>query len=76
MASHADPASLEPFWLTRDEAAARARVSRVMVDRAIRRGELRAGGGPKSTRIRPEWVDEWVERGKGTSAGAVEVVDV
>jgi len=51
---------VEP-WLTKREAAERARVSVSTIDRAIRRGELRAVGCPRGrVRIRPGWVDEWL----------------
>lgn len=50
-----------PVWLTKQEAADRARVSVDTLERAIRRGELRAGGSPGLVRIKPEWVDEWIE---------------
>jgi excisionase family DNA binding protein len=48
--------------MTKAEAAEMARVSVSTVERAIRAGELRAGHAGGLVRIRPEWVDEWLER--------------
>jgi len=52
----------DPVYLTRHEAAARARVSVDTIDRAVAAGELRAGGTANRTRIKPEWVDEWLSQ--------------
>jgi excisionase family DNA binding protein len=61
----------EPLYLTRDEAAKRARVSTRTIDRALRSGELQhVGGGGFAVRIRPEWVDEWLERRSGRYVSA------
>lgn len=49
-----------PEYLTKQEAADVARVSLSTVERAIRRGELRAGGSPRRVLIKPEWIDEWI----------------
>lgn len=67
----------EPTYLTRQEAAERARVSIRTIDRALAAGELEhAGGSGYAVRIRPEWVDEWllrrghrVESGRPTTEG-------
>jgi excisionase family DNA binding protein len=48
-------------WLTKQEAATYARVSVSTIERAIRAGELRAGGTPGRVLIRREWIDEWLE---------------
>jgi excisionase family DNA binding protein len=57
--------------LTTAEVAERLRLHRKTVERAIRRGELRAwrpsAAGP--WRIRPEWVDHWIDA-RGTHGGA------
>jgi excisionase family DNA binding protein len=47
-------------YLTKLEAAERARVSRSTIERAIRAGDLQAGGTPNRVLIRPEWIDEWI----------------
>jgi excisionase family DNA binding protein len=48
-----------PAWLTRDEAADRARCSTRTIERALADGELRAGGTPDKTAIRADEVDAW-----------------
>jgi excisionase family DNA binding protein len=57
--------------LTTAEVAERLRLHPKTVERAIRRGELRAwrpsAAGP--WRIRPEWVDHWVDA-RATSPGS------
>ena len=61
-ATHADLLMRrEPEYLTKQEAADRARVSISTIERAIRRGDLRAGGTPGLVLIRPEWLDAWLE---------------
>jgi excisionase family DNA binding protein len=56
----------EPQWLTKDEAAQRARCSKRTIERAVRRGELRFGACAGGMRFRPEWVDDWIIRsGRG-----------
>lgn len=50
-------------WWTKTEAAKYARVSIYTIERAIKKNELRAGGTRGAIRIRPEWVDEWLEQG-------------
>jgi excisionase family DNA binding protein len=54
--------SSEPAYLTREEAAQRARVSVKTIDRAVASGALQAGGTYRVTRIKPEWVDEWLAK--------------
>jgi excisionase family DNA binding protein len=58
----------ESFGWTKQEAAAYARCSVSTIQRAIRNGRLRAGGTVGLVRIRPEWVDEWLEQRNGGSA--------
>lgn len=61
----------QPVYLTKQEAADYARVSTSTIKRAIRSGALRSGGTPGLVRIRPEWVDEWLEHrenGRGRPA--------
>lgn len=52
----------QPIYLTKEEVAERARCSLRTVEYAIEHGELRAGGTRRLVRIRPEWVDEWLDR--------------
>jgi excisionase family DNA binding protein len=47
---------------TRQEAADYARVSVRTIDRAIAAGKLKAGGSAGTVRIRPEWLDDWLDR--------------
>jgi excisionase family DNA binding protein len=49
-------------WFTVREAADYAHVSRYTIRRAIYDGELRAGLAGNLIRLRPEQVDEWLER--------------
>jgi excisionase family DNA binding protein len=49
-----------PVYLTLPEAAERARLSVSTLKRAIRAGDLRAGGTPGRVLLLPEWVDEWL----------------
>ena len=51
-----------PRWLTVDEAAARARVGRKTIYRAVAGGHLRAAriGGRRELRLLPEWVDDFL----------------
>ena len=60
-----------PSYLTRQEAAERARVSVRTIDRALAADELEhAGGGGYAVRIRPEWVDGWLlRRGRRVGSG-------
>jgi hypothetical protein len=48
-----------PAWLTKDEAAGRARCSTRAIERALADGELRAGGTPDKIAIRADEVDAW-----------------
>jgi excisionase family DNA binding protein len=51
----------DPGYLTKTEAAKRARVSVSTVHRAMKNGSLRFGIAGTQIRIRPEWVDQWIE---------------
>jgi excisionase family DNA binding protein len=50
-------------WLTVAEAAQRARCGVKTVYREVRTGRLRAAriGGRRELRLRPEWVDGWLD---------------
>lgn len=50
-------------WITLEQAARRARVSTATLRREIARGRLRHArvGGRKAIRLRPGWVDAWLE---------------
>jgi hypothetical protein len=64
MAAQAATVTVVPVVLTKAEAAARARVSVRTLERAMAAGELRYSGGRTTYRvlIRPEWLDEWIDR--------------
>jgi len=64
--------SAVPVWLTVPEAAARAQCGDKIIYRAVTSGRLRAAriGGRRELRIRPEWVDAWLE----ASAQPLEIV--
>jgi excisionase family DNA binding protein len=51
-------------WLTVAEAAQRARCGVKTVYREVRADRLRAAriGGRRELRLRPEWVDAWLEQ--------------
>jgi excisionase family DNA binding protein len=51
-------------WLKVTEAAEYAGVSRDTIYTAVERGELRhiRIGGRRSIRLKPAWIDEWLER--------------
>jgi excisionase family DNA binding protein len=51
-------------WLNLREAAGRAKVHPETLRTAVRRREIRHAkiGGRRSIRLRPSWVDEWIER--------------
>jgi excisionase family DNA binding protein len=51
-------------WLIVKEAAARGRCGPKVIYHEIRAGRLRAArvGGRREYRLRPEWIDEWLER--------------
>lgn len=57
-------------WITLNEAARIARVSTATLRREIRRGRLRHArvGGRKAIRVRPEWIDAWLEHGEPKEA--------
>jgi excisionase family DNA binding protein len=56
------PPKVSP-WLTLSEAAARTQCHGATLRREVRAGRLRAVrvGGRKALRLRPEWIDEWLE---------------
>ena len=58
-------------WLPPRGGAKRADVGVKTIYRAVQAGQLRAArvGGRRELRIRPEWIDEWLER----TAAPVEV---
>ena len=51
-------------WLTPKEAAGRARCGVKMIYREVKGGRLRAAriAGRRELRMKPEWVDAWLER--------------
>ena len=51
-----------PGWLTPDEAAKYSRMSTEAIRRACRAGTLRAVKKGQFWRVRPEWVDTWMEQ--------------
>ena len=57
------PAHTDVPWLTLEQGAARARVHVATLRREIQRGRLRHArvGGRKAIRLRPEWLDAWLE---------------
>jgi excisionase family DNA binding protein len=50
-------------WLTVGEAAERARVGVKLIYREVAAGRLRAArvGGRRDLRLRPEWIDAWLD---------------
>ena len=52
-------------WITLHQGADRAQVSEATLRREAKAGRLRAVwvGGRRSWRLRPEWIDEWLEAG-------------
>jgi excisionase family DNA binding protein len=57
------PESTIAEWIRIDEAALRARVHPATLRREILAGRLRAAriGGRREYRLRPAWVDAWLE---------------
>ena len=58
-------------WFTVSEGAEYAGVSRDTIYTACERGELRHAciGGRRSIRLKPEWIDAWLEQhARGASA--------
>jgi excisionase family DNA binding protein len=51
-------------WITVDEAATRARCGIKLIYREVRAGRLKAVriGGRRELRLRPEWIDTWLNR--------------
>lgn len=55
----------EPIvWLTPEQAAARAQVGKRVIYNEVRAGRLKAAkvGGRRELRLRPEYVDAWLEQ--------------
>jgi len=54
---------LNVSWLTLRQAARQAQVCEATLRRELKAGRLRAVrvGGRRSWRVRPEWVDRWLE---------------
>jgi excisionase family DNA binding protein len=50
-------------WLTVIEAAERARCGPKLIYREVAAGRLRAArvGGRRELRLRPEWIDQWLD---------------
>ena len=63
--------NVDDRWLTRQEGAQRARVSEATIGREVRAGRLRAArvGGRRALRLKPEWIDIWLE----STAAPIEV---
>ena len=59
----ADITTPEPVWLDVRGACARARVSESTLLRALRSGRCRGVkiNGNRTYRLRPQWVDDWLE---------------
>lgn len=57
-------AGFQQSWLNVEGAALHAAVSRDTIYTACERGELRHArvGGRRSIRLKPGWVDDWLER--------------
>jgi excisionase family DNA binding protein len=53
------------LWMNVGDAAEYAGVCRDTIYTAVERGELRHVriGGRRSIRVKPAWIDEWLERG-------------
>ena len=51
-------------WITVDEAAKRARCGIKLIYREVRAGRLKAVriGGRRELRLRPDWIDAWLNR--------------
>ena len=51
-------------WITVDEAASRARCGVKLIYREVRADRLKAVhvGGRRELRLRPEWIDAWLNR--------------
>jgi excisionase family DNA binding protein len=65
------PSPVSIIWLTPEQAAARAQVGKRVVYNEVKAGRLRAAriGGRRELRLKPEWVDFWLEQ----SAEPIEV---
>ena len=61
-----------PVWLTVDEAANRARTGARLIYREVNAGRLRAArvGGRREIRVRPEWIDAWLESASNETGAA------
>jgi excisionase family DNA binding protein len=59
------------IWLTPEQGAQRAQVGKRVIYHEVNAGRLRAAriGGRRELRIKPEWIDAWLEQ----SATPIEV---
>jgi len=57
-------ANVAPIWLTVEEAAKRARVSKRTIYNEVKHARLRAAriGGRRELRFRPDYIDSWLEQ--------------
>jgi excisionase family DNA binding protein len=65
-------------WLNVEDAAVHAAVSKDTIYTACERGALRHAriGGRRSIRLRPEWIDAWLEEhARGARSGKTAVLD-
>ncbi len=60
----AEPERPRGPWITVDEAASLARCGIKLIYREVRAGRLKAVrvGGRRELRLRPEWIDTWLNR--------------
>lgn len=58
------PSAEAAIWLDVSQAAARARIGNKLIYREVKAGRLKAArvGGRRELRLRPEWVDAWLDQ--------------